>query len=96
MPTKFRKFSKEDQVLILLPKKNGNNLNMHYQGPYHIQTVASNNNYVCKIDEEGVHALRPSNRQGQTRQDRRREGTQRLVRQRNQANKPLNHPLPQK
>ncbi|GFN74860.1 Zinc finger protein [Plakobranchus ocellatus] len=48
MPTKFRGFSKRDQVLILL-SKNVNNLYMHYRGPYHIQTVASINSYVCKI-----------------------------------------------
>ena len=43
--------SKGDKVLILLPQ-NGNNLFMRYQGPYSIQKVANDNNYVCQIGKK--------------------------------------------
>ena len=45
--TRYREFSKGDKVLILLPQ-NGNNLFMRYQGPYSIQKVANDNNYIVK------------------------------------------------
>ena len=49
--TRYREFSKGDKVLILLPQ-NGNNLFMRYQGPYSIQKVANDNNYVCQIGKK--------------------------------------------
>ena len=49
--TRYREFSKGDKVLILLPQ-NGNNLFMRYQGPYNIQKVANDNNYVCQIGKK--------------------------------------------
>ena len=46
--TRYREFAKGDKVLILLPK-DGNNLFMRYQGPFIIETVSNNNNYVFRI-----------------------------------------------
>ncbi|GFO34091.1 Gag-Pol polyprotein [Plakobranchus ocellatus] len=42
---RYSEFAKGDKVLILLPQ-DGNNLFMKYQGPYKIDGVAQNNNYV--------------------------------------------------
>ncbi|GFO39762.1 reverse transcriptase [Plakobranchus ocellatus] len=42
---RYREFAKGDKVLILLPQ-DGNNLFMKYQGPYKIDGVAQNNNYI--------------------------------------------------
>ncbi|GFN91181.1 reverse transcriptase [Plakobranchus ocellatus] len=42
---RYREFTKGDKVLILLPQ-GGNNLFMKYQGPYKIDGVAQNNNYI--------------------------------------------------
>ena len=44
----YREFSRGDKVLILLPK-DGNNLFMTYQGPYHILAPRGNNNYLCQV-----------------------------------------------
>ena len=49
--TRYREFSKGDKVLILLPQ-NSNDLFMRYQGPYSIQKVANDNNYVCQIGKK--------------------------------------------
>ncbi|GFO36843.1 Zinc finger protein [Plakobranchus ocellatus] len=45
---RYREFAKGDRVLILLPQ-DGNNLFMKYQGPYKIDGVAQNNNYICTM-----------------------------------------------
>ncbi|GFN95463.1 gypsy retrotransposon integrase-like protein 1 [Plakobranchus ocellatus] len=42
---RYREFAKGDKVLILLPQ-DGNNLFVKYQGPYKIDGVAQNNNYI--------------------------------------------------
>ncbi|GFN82032.1 gypsy retrotransposon integrase-like protein 1 [Plakobranchus ocellatus] len=42
---RYREFAKGDKVLILLPQDE-NNLFMKYQGPYKIDGVAQNNNYI--------------------------------------------------
>ena len=49
--TRYRQFTKGDKVLILLPK-DGNNLFMKYQGPYLIEAVSNNNNYICRVGNQ--------------------------------------------